>query len=130
MTDKITVGVFWVCDEGGSMGVIYDKETYSPDWQSDFGDEFIIYEKGHCEVWGKLSRKFFGGKYSNYLYDDFPRGRVTYDKEEGVYMIDFDGKLKAKFSAIKAKIYSLFGLEKAVWQVDNHYKSTKGRFNA
>ncbi len=129
MEEKIKVGIFWICDEDGKMGVVYDKEEYDPDWTSDFGDEFIMYEKAHEDVWEDLSSKFFGGKYAGYEYDDFPRGRITYDKDEGVYMIDYDEKIKPKFVAIKTKIYQLFGLTKAYWQPAPHFQSKKGRFN-
>ena len=44
--DKITVGIFWICDEGGYLDIVYDTEQYAPDWRSDFGDEFIVYENG------------------------------------------------------------------------------------
>ena len=129
MEEKITVGIFWICDEGERMGIIYDKEEYSPDWKSDLGDEFIMYEKAHEDVWKTLATKAYGGQYKDYEYDDFPRGRITYDKDEEVYMIDYDEKIKPMFSKIKAKIYQLFGLSKAVWQPAPHLQSSKGRFN-
>lgn len=128
-TEKIKVGIFWICDDGGYLDIVYDTEEYSPDWRSDFGDEFIMYEKSHNEVWKGLAAKFFGGKYKTYKYNDFPRGRVTYDSDEEVYIIDYDVKLKPKMGAIKAKLVQLFHLSDTVCRVDSQLKSSKGRFN-
>ena len=129
MQNKITVGVFWLCDEGGSVDVIYDTETYSPDWKSEFGDEFIVYEKSHEEVWQGLAEKFFDGRYKKYKFDDFPRGRVTYDSDEGVYLLDYEKKLEPVLGAIKKKIDKLFAINLKSRQVDKTYQSRLGRFN-
>ncbi|MBE5750854.1 MAG: hypothetical protein E7357_00410 [Clostridiales bacterium] len=127
--DKITVGIFWICDEGGYLDIVYDTEQYDPDWRSDFGDEFIMYEKSHEDMWKKLSAKRCQGKYKAYAYDDFPRGRVTYDADEEVYIIDYDVKLKPKMGAIKAKIMQMFNLGDTVCRADSQLTSSKGRFN-
>ena len=131
MEEKIKVGVFWICDDGGTLDIIYDVEEYDADWQSDFGDEFIVYEKEHRAVWQGLAEKFFDGKYAGYAYNDFPRGRVTFDSEYGAYMVDYDVKLKPALAVgLKQKIVEIFGMKKRVWQVEKTYKSKVGRFNA
>ena len=130
MEEKIKVGVFWVCDEGGKLDIIYDTEEYPADWQSDFGDEFIVYEKEHRDVWKKLSENFVDGKYAGYNYNDFPRGRVTFDSDYGAYMVDYDVKLKPALAAgLKQKIVEIFEMKKRVWQVEKSYKSKAGMFN-
>jgi hypothetical protein len=129
MEEKVTVGVFWICDTEGKMGVVYDKEEYDADWTSELGDEFIMYEKAHEEIWPTLSARAFGGKYAGFAFDDFPRGRITFDKDEGVYVIDYDVKIRPKLPAIRRKIYELFGLEKAFWQPATYLQSKTGIFN-
>ena len=59
MAEKIKVGIFWVCDQGEELEIIWDSEEYPKDWVSDFGDEFILYEKTHKSEWKKLSATFF-----------------------------------------------------------------------
>ncbi len=131
MANKIKVGVFWVCDDGGEVEIIYDIEEYDSDWKSDFGDEFIVYEKEHRAVWKKLAREFFDGKYANYTYLDFPRGRVTYDSEYGAYMVDYDVKLKPALAAgLKDTLVKIFDMKKRAWQADKTYKSKIGKFNS
>ena len=71
----------------------------------------------------------YNGKYAEYAYSDFPRGRVAFDSEEGVHIVDVDVKLKPKFSAIKSKIAKLFNIENAEYHVDKALKSSKGIFN-
>lgn len=129
MEKKIIVGVFWVCDDGGQLEIVWDTEEYSPDWRSDFGDEFILYEKTHKQVWKGLSEKFFDGKYAGYKYSDFPRGRLSYDSDDGVYMVDYDKILKPYLAAVKPKIMEVFGFKKAVYHTDGQYKSKEGVFN-
>ena len=129
MKKTIKPGVFWVCDDGGDLEIIYDTEEYFEDFHSDFGDEFIVYEKGHREVWKKLSQQFFDGKYAKFAFNDFPRGRVTYDSEEQVYIVDVDAKLKPKFSQIKPLLLEIFKITKAQYHVDRHYKSKMGKFH-
>lgn len=130
MAKIIKPGVFWVCDDGGDLEIIYDTEEYSSDFRSDFGDEFIVYEKGHREVWKQLSNKFFNGKYAKFAFNDFPRGRVTFDSEDQVYIVDVDAKLKPCFSQVKPLIVEIFQLGKTQYHVDRHYKSKMGKFNA
>lgn len=129
MAEKIKVGIFWVCDQGEELEIIWDSEEYPKDWVSDFGDEFILYEKTHKSEWKKLSATFFDGKYSGYLYNDFPRGRVSYDSDEEVYFVDCDKALKPALGVLKTKIKALFGYPGAFWQPDKQYKSKEGKFN-
>ena len=129
MEEIIKVGVFWVCDDGGELEIIWDKEEYPKGWVSDFGDEFILYEPTHKSVWGKLSKSFFNGKYAGYSYKDFPRGRVSYDSDEEIYMVDCDKILKSGLAEIRPKLKEYFSFSKAVWQPDKQYKSTEGRFH-
>lgn len=127
--DKIKVGVFWVCDDGKGFDIIYDIDEYDADWRSDFGDEFIVYEKSHEDVWEKLAEKFFDGKYAGYAYDDFPRGRVTYDSEDEVFLVDCDIKLKPALMTIKPRVNKLYSVTRARYQVDRQYQSKTGILN-
>lgn len=106
----IKVGVFWI-SALLSIDIIYDIETYS----TDIGckDFLITYSKQHKEVWEKLSKEQFGGKYSSYKYDTLPRGRIWYDLEEKKYKIVFYSGSKSFIEMVVPKILSLFDIEQA-----------------
>lgn len=131
MKEKRVVGVFWVCDDGKKLDLIYDTEAYSSDYVSDFGDEFIVYEKQDTDVWKSLKKKFFDGKYEEYEYDDFPRGRVTFDSEDDVYIVDCDKKLKRGLPEIKEALKKIFPFEnqRVSYRAASHLESKKGIFN-
>ena len=68
----IKVGVFWV-SALLDIDVIFDIEEYSDDYQDK--EMLITYSKQHKDVWEKLSKEQYGGKYSIYKFDALPRGR-------------------------------------------------------
>ena len=106
----IKVGVFWI-SALLSVDIIYDIETYSTD--IDCKEILITYSKQHKDVWEKLSKEQFDGKYSSYKYDTLPRGRVWYDLEEKKYKIAFYCGSKAFVESVAPKILSRFGIEQA-----------------
>ncbi len=135
--EKVKVGIFWVCDSGEKAEIIYDFEEFSLNGElktikhgdKEFKDEFLLYDKPHSAVWEKLSKKFFNGKYSSYAYNDFPRGRVTYDAEENLFIIDYDKKLAPARKPLKSALIKLFDITDYIMEVDHEYVSTKGKFN-
>jgi hypothetical protein len=131
MQKKVTVGIFWVCDDGETLQLIYDTEQYNPDeYFSVLGDEFIMYEKNHRETWKELSAKFYDGKYAFAAFNDYPRGRVTYDSEDKIYLVDVDKALKAKFNEeVKPLLDKVFDLKKAEYHVDKLLKSKIGKYH-
>ncbi len=106
----IKVGVFWISILL-SIDIIYDIETYSTD--IDCKDFLITYSKQHKEVWEKLSKEQFSGKYSSYKYDTLPRGRIWYDLEEKKYKIAFYSGSKSFIEMVVPKILSLFEIKNA-----------------
>lgn len=106
----IKVGVFWI-SALLNIDIIYDIETYSTD--IDCKEILITYSKQHKDVWEKLSKEQFDGKYSSYKYDTLPRGRVWYDLEEKKYKIAFYSGSKAFVESVTPKILSIFGIEQA-----------------
>ena len=129
MGKKVKVGIFWVCDDGETPQLVYDTEEYDPEtYVTVLGDEFIMYEKSHREQWKALSEKFFDGKYAFAAFNDYPRGRVTYDSEDKVFLVDVDKALKAKFGEIKPLLGKVFDLKNAEYHVDKHLKSRLGKY--
>ena len=103
----IKVGIFWV-SVLLTVDIIFDIEEYPEDYQSK--DMLVTYSKQHKDVWERLSKEQFGGKYSIYNFDTLPRGRVWYDLEEKSYKIDFYRGSKEFINAIAPKIKKLFGI--------------------
>ena len=106
----IKVGVFWV-SALLDIDIILDIEEYPEDYQSK--DMLVTYSKQHKDVWERLSKEQFGGKYSSYNFDTLPRGRVWYDLEEKAYKIVFYRGSKDFVDTIAPKIKKLFGIAQA-----------------
>ena len=94
-----------------NINIIYDIETYSTD--IDCKESLITYSKQHKDVWEKLSKEQFDGKYSCYKYDTLPRGRVWYDLVEKKYKIAFYSGSTTFIESVTPKILSIFGIEQA-----------------
>ncbi len=104
----IKVGVFW----GSallSVDIIFDVEEYPDDYQSE--DALLTYSKQHKDVWERLSKEQYGGKYSIYKFDTLPRGRVWYDLEEKSYRIVVYRGSKEFINTIVSKVKELFGID-------------------
>lgn len=106
----IKVGVFWV-SALLDIDVIFDIEEYPDDYQDK--EMLITYSKQHKDVWEKLSKEQYGGKYSTYKFDALPRGRVWYDLEEKAYKIVVYRGSKEFINAIAPKIKELFDITEA-----------------
>ena len=104
----IKVGVFWV-SAFLNVDVIFDIEEYPDDYSSE--DELLTYSKQHKDVWEKLSKEQYKGKYSVYKFDSLPRGRVWYDLEEKKYEIVFYRGSQEFINAIAPRIKNIFGID-------------------
>ena len=109
-TGMIKVGVFWV-SAFLDIDIIFDVEEYPDDYKSK--DMLVTYSKQHKDVWERLSKEQFGGKYSIYNFDTLPRGRVWYDLEEKAYKIVFYRGSRDFVDTIAPKIKKLFCIDKA-----------------
>ncbi len=106
----INVGVFWVISLL-TVDIIYDIEEYPDDYQSE--DMLLTYSKQHKDVWEKLSKEQYGGKYSAYKFDTFPRGRIWYDLEEKYYRIVFYRGSEKFIDTMGRKVMELFDIDEA-----------------
>ena len=103
----IKVGVFWA-SVLLTVDIIFDIEEYPDDYQSK--DMLLTYSKQHKDVWEKLSKEQYCGKYSAYKFDSLPRGRVWYDLEEKTYEIVFYRGSQGFIKAIAPKIKKIFNI--------------------
>jgi len=89
------------------------------------GDEYggFINYSSHWDLWKALCRSY--PKLKNYEYDDFPRGRVVFDKTSRKSIIYLDKKLNNPQAVDKiCKEYHL-GSNYEVNDEDEHYQSTR-----
>jgi len=110
----IKVGVFWISTLL-TVDIIYDIEEYS---EKNNTEPLVTYSKQHKDVWDKLSKEQYGGKYSSYNYNTLPRGRVWYDAEEKKYEVVFYRGSKDFINTMLPKIKELFRIEKADARID------------
>lgn len=103
----IKVGVFWASVISG-IDVIFDIEEYSDNYRCE--DNLLSYSKQHKDVWGRLSKEQYNGKYVNYKFDTLPRGRVCYDLENRSYEIFFYRGSNEFVNAVARKIKEIFDI--------------------
>lgn len=104
----IKVGVFWV-SALLDVDIIFDIEKYPDNYSSK--KILLTYSKQHKDVWERLSKEQYGGKYSIYKFDTLPRGRVSYDLEEKCYKILVYRGSKEFINMLIPKIKELFGID-------------------
>ena len=133
MMEKITpnentarLGIFWFIGEGHKSLL---SDAIPVNAGQDYGD-YLIYENGHYEFWEKLKNaKGANGVDNNAMwviknaeYEQFPRGRVAFNKANRKFVIYIDRVLYSKFYL--EKIIASFCLTDKNIEVrfDEHYQ--------
>jgi len=120
MEDCPKVGVFW-----SHNGRIRAGTALVKDGEDD--GFFINYPFSHYQYWNILQKNYPELKILE--YDEVPRGRVIFSKEENMFLIYMD---RALFSEkIKQKILREFALDKTKTRfgTDMHYTTGRGKIN-
>jgi hypothetical protein len=123
--EKIIAGIFWLCDDNGSLEIIFDKESRAID--SD--DGYITYNKQHMDAWSGLASTQFCGKYRDCDFHDFPRGRLSYDTKTNRITIHYEFALMSKLHEFKKAVEQIFGLDNPKWKAEIYYRSRCGKYN-
>ncbi len=82
--------------------------------------QFLNFPTGHMDAWEAfLDTPEFA--FSDYEYDDWPRGRILYDSEAKKFIVYHDLKVRPFLN----QIVRLFSLPKrrTVFRRDHHYQS-------
>jgi hypothetical protein len=108
------VGIFFLVDKK----LLIDRTPVS-DGES-YGD-FSIHERGHDAFWEMLRRT--GAVPQASEYDDYPRGRVAYNKKTGRYLLFLD-RCIFKNKSVVNKIMSELNLptKRTETGTDSHYR--------
>lgn len=130
-TLQIETGVFWVCSKGGNADLIYDKGTFTKCGNKRTAEKItkdedgLNYKLSHKKAWEELSKTAADGRYSEFSFADFPRGRIWFDIEERRHYVMFDEKLAPVAKIVEAEIEKRFHLIDPEFIPDSFYKSKK-----
>lgn len=122
------VGVFWFVPDGNTSVLISGSVPLSR--AEPYGD-CLTYPRGHYELWEEWRRMLASDLIGNGLpvsiigheYEEFPRGRVVYQRPAKRFVIYADRKLFD--AAIIARIVEQFALAHEIREVrsDDHYRT-------
>ena len=92
------VGLFWVVEEAGSPAVIALAVPWA---QAEVYGDMLTIDAGHLEYWTQLAKRGASALRAAGLptapvwseYDEWPRGRVLYDREARQFVIRADRRL-------------------------------------
>jgi hypothetical protein len=120
------VGIFWVVQTTGGKARL--RTAGCPLEQAEPYGDCLTYGPGHYETWEHWRRNrtvdhALRAIVRSYEYEDWPRGRIVFDRARNLFVIYADRKLLAP--ATIARINSQFHLPAARTEVqtDLHYQS-------
>ena len=98
-TLQIETGVFWICFKGENADFICDKGRFVKCGGKRIVEKItkdedgLNYKYSHKKAWEELSKTVAEGRYAEYAFNDFPRGRIWFDIEERRHYVMYDEKL-------------------------------------
>ena len=117
-------------DKAGSVGIFwfFRGEVITdaiPIAQGEEYGKFVNNPLSHHDFWNALRKK--ERRFSAYEYDQVPRGRVVYDKEEDRYLV-YGSERFIQDEARKDLVCSIFHLvpNKTSFKADEHYRPIPG----
>ncbi|MGX1306978.1 hypothetical protein AB7M35_001698 [Amorphus suaedae] len=126
-TGEPRVGIFWSVTDGARNHLCVDA---TPLGEAEWYGEHLTHSRGHFEVWEEWRRTGVSGlkrlglpaAIAFFEYEDFPRGRVVFDRAGGRFKVYADPRIQG--SGEVGAIVSLFGLDGEDWILlsDEHYR--------
>jgi hypothetical protein len=121
------LGIFWVAQTSNGKARLLTAGC-PLDQAEPYGD-CLTYGPGHYETWahwrrGRTVEPALRALVRSYEYEDWPRGRIVFDRSRDLFIIYADRKLLTP--ATIARIAAQFHLpaERTETQSDWHYQST------
>ena len=117
-----SIGIFWKIDDV----LLLDRSPLS---QAELYGDCLTHPEGHYEQWERWRR--LGARQLRLLdyptviaateYEEWPRGRVVYDRPQELFIIYADRRLQTR--AFVGNLVAAFGLSEQNWRVmsDDHY---------
>ncbi len=129
-TLQIETGVFWICFKGENADFIYDKGSFVKCGGKRIVEKItkdedgLNYKYSHKKAWKELSKTAAEGRYAEYAFNDFPRGRIWFDIEERRHYVMYDEKLSPAAKIVEEEIKKNFHLIDPEFMTDSMlYKS-------
>ncbi len=125
-----SVGIFWFVPEGAASRLLHDLTPL--DKAEPYGD-MLTHDRGHAQFWDHLSRlgaaRLRGAGIPliplSAEYDEYPRGRVVYDKRRAQFIVYADRRLRS--AGFRHSVEHMFGLDhqRVSWLSDAHYARSR-----
>lgn len=115
-TLQIETGVFWICFKGENADFICDKGRFVKCGGKRIVEKItkdedgLNYKYSHKKAWEELSKTAAEGRYAEYAFNDFPRGRIWFDIEERRHYVMYDEKLSPAAKIVEEEIKENFHL--------------------
>lgn len=115
-TLQIETGVFWICFKGENADFICDKGRFVKCGGKRIVEKItkdedgLNYKYSHKKAWEELSKNAAEGRYAEYAFNDFPRGRIWFDIEERRHYVMYDEKLSPAAKIVEEEIKKNFHL--------------------
>lgn len=115
-TLQIETGVFWICFKGENADFICDKGRFVKCGGKRIVEKItkdedgLNYKYSHKKVWEELSKTAAEGRYAEYAFNDFPRGRIWFDIEERRHYVMYDERLSPAAKIVEEEIKKNFHL--------------------
>ena len=122
------VGIFWVVqateDEAGLLA------AGCPLDQAEAYGDCLTYGPGHFETWDNWRRSravgpALGATVLFYEYEDWPRGRIVFDRSRELFIIYADRKLLIPATIARIATHFHLPTERTEIQSDFHYQSNE-----
>ena len=125
-----TVGLFWAVEEPGSAPLI--AHAVSLAHAVPYGDMLTV-ETGHFEYWSELARRGVSALRRAGIptapvwseYEEWPRGRVLYDRTTRRFVIRADRQLHQPAFVLLIADRFRIAAEDATILCDDHYRSVR-----
>lgn len=115
-TLQIETGVFWICFKGENADFICDKGRFVKCGGKRIVEKItkdedgLNYKYSHKKAWEELSKTAAEGRYAEYAFNDFSRGRIWFDIEERRHYVMYDEKLSPAAKIVEEEIKKNFHL--------------------
>lgn len=115
-TLQIETGVFWICFKGENADFICDKGRFVKCGGKRIVEKItkdedgLNYKYSHKKAWEELSKTAAEGRYAEYAFNDFPRGRIWFDIEERRHYVMYDENCRLRRKSWKEEIKKNFHL--------------------
>lgn len=123
-TLQIETGVFWICFKGENADFICDKGRFVKCGGKRIVEKItkdedgLNYKYSHKKAWEELSKTAAEGRYAEYAFNDFPRGRIWFDIEERRHYVMYDEKLSPAAKIVEGGNQKEFSFDRSRFMTD------------